>query len=103
MNAPIQAIQSITQTAPLEATSGSTLAAPLTGQDFGQMLAQGVEKVNTELLQAEATTRAFALGEDIPIHQVTYAIEHARLSFELLSQVRTRLVEGYQELLRMQI
>lgn len=103
MNTPVQAIPAITQVDPLVNASTASPAAPVTGAGFGQMLAQGVDQVNTELLQAEAVTRAFATGEDIPIHQVTYAIEHARLSFELLSQVRTRLVEGYQELLRMQI
>ncbi len=103
MSTPVQAIPAVTQVDPLVNASAASPVAPLTGADFGQMLAQGVAQVNTELLQAEAVTRAFATGEDIPIHQVTYAIEHARLSFELLSQVRTRLVEGYQELLRMQI
>lgn len=103
MTHPVQAISPITQADPLEGAAALSQTPSLTGASFGQMLSQGVEQVNTELLQAEAVTRAFATGEDIPIHQVTYAIEHARLSFELLSQVRTRLVEGYQELLRMQI
>lgn len=73
------------------------------GVGFTQMLSDGIEKTNAQLLEADRMTRAFALGEDIPVHQVTFALEQARLSFELMSQVRTRLIESYQEILRMQV
>lgn len=81
------------------------IAAPLRmgGTGFTQMLSEGVERANTQLLEADRLTRAFALGDDIPVHQVTFALEQARLSFELVSQVRTRLIESYQEILRMQV
>jgi flagellar hook-basal body complex protein FliE len=39
----------------------------------------------------------------VPLHQVTYALEEARLSVELAMQVRTRLVESYRELMNMSI
>lgn len=73
------------------------------GVAFGQMLSEGIEQVNHNLLEADRLTRAYALGEDVPIHQVTYALEHARLSFELMMQVRNRLMESYQEIMRMQV
>lgn len=76
---------------------------PLTGASFTRMMSEGIEQTNVQLLEADRMTRAFALGEDIPVHQVTFALEQARLSFELMNQVRTRLVESYQEILRMQV
>lgn len=78
-------------------------AAPVTGASFTRMMSEGIEQTNAKLLEADRLTRAFALGEDIPVHQVTFALEQARLSFELMNQVRTRLVESYQEILRMQV
>lgn len=80
-------------------------AAPLqtTGASFTRMMSEGIEQTNNRLLEADRMTRAFALGEDIPVHQVTFALEQARLSFELMNQVRARLVESYQEILRMQV
>jgi flagellar hook-basal body complex protein FliE len=78
-------------------------AGPVTGSSFTRMMSEGIEQTNAKLLEADQLTRAFALGEDIPIHQVTFALEQARLSFELMNQVRTRLVESYQEILRMQV
>ena len=70
---------------------------------FTRMMSEGIEQTNAKLLEADRLTQAFALGEDIPVHQVTFALEQARLSFELMNQVRTRLVESYQEILRMQV
>ncbi|HYC68873.1 flagellar hook-basal body complex protein FliE [Brevundimonas sp.] len=78
-------------------------AAPATGLSFTRLMSEGVEQTNAKLLEADRLTRAFALGEDIPVHQVTFALEQARLSFELMNQVRTRLIESYQEILRMQV
>lgn len=89
----------------LDAVSAERTAAPsaVSGASFTQMLSDGVAETNAKLLEADRLTRAFALGEDIPVHQVTFALEQARLSFELMNQVRTRLVESYQEILRMQV
>lgn len=70
---------------------------------FGRMLLDGVQGVNQQLTQADAQVAAFALDDSIPVHQVTYALEQARLSFELMLQVRSRLVESYQEIMRMQL
>ena len=103
MTIPIQGVSSITSLNVVDANISPGLTGPASGTSFGQMLTHGVERVNANLLEAESVTRAFAVGEDIPVHQVTFAIEQARLSLELLSQVRTRLVEGFQEILRMQV
>lgn len=80
-----------------------TTAAPTTGVSFTRMMSEGIEQTNAKLLEADRLTQAFALGEDVPVHQVTFALEQARLSFELMNQVRTRLLESYQEILRMQV
>jgi len=47
--------------------------------------------------------KAFALDDSIPVHQVTFALEEARLAVELAMQVRTRLLESYRELMNMQL
>ena len=70
---------------------------------FAQILSQGVEQVNRKVLDADNTLRAFALDDSIPVHQVTYALSQAQLSLELMIQMRTRLVEGYQQLMNMQL
>ena len=74
-----------------------------TARSFAQMLVSGVEQVDQKLVDADAAVRAFVVDDSVPPHQVTFALEEARLSFELMLQVRARLVEGYQEIMRMQL
>ena len=100
---PIEAAGSATAAVPVALPEAIAVARPSGEGSFAQMLSGGVESVNQKLLQADAAATAFALDDSVPLHQVTYALEQARLSFELMLQVRARLVEGYQELMRMQL
>ena len=70
---------------------------------FGDILMSGLRAVDTKVDFAEQLVRQFAVDDSIPVHQVTIALEQARLSVELAMQVRTRLVEGYRELMNMQL
>lgn len=70
---------------------------------FAQSLVDGINGVSDKLTHADGLVRAFALDDSIPVHQVTYALEEARLSFELMLQVRSRLLDGYQQLMNMQL
>ncbi|WP_322966391.1 flagellar hook-basal body complex protein FliE [Sphingomonas fuzhouensis] len=76
-------------------------AAPMGG--FGAMLMNGIGVVDAKLQSADALVRQFAVDDSVPVHHVTMALEEARLSLELAMQVRGRLVEGYRELMNMQL
>ena len=78
-------------------------AGPTRAGSFSSMLLDGVAQANQTLIDAEAATTAFVTDDSIPLHQVTYALEQARMSFELMMQVRNRLTEAYQEIMRMQL
>lgn len=73
------------------------------GASFSQMLIDGIESANRRVTEADSLVRAFAVDQSIPLHQVTFALEEARLSMELMMQVRARLVESYQRMMEMQI
>lgn len=70
---------------------------------FSQRLLAEFEAANSKLVAAEAGLRDLAAGKQGNIHHVMLALEDARLSFQLLAQVRNRVVEAYQDLLRMQV
>lgn len=75
-------------------------AAPAT---FDALLTGGLQAVDAKLARSEALVRQFALDDTVPLHQVTIALEEARLAVEMAMQVRARLVEGYRELMNMQL
>lgn len=89
--------------APVDLMPVAPLPKPAPAGSFSQMLVDGINGVSDKLASADATARAFALDDSVPVHQVTFALEQARLSFELMLQVRSRLLEGYQQLMNMQL
>jgi flagellar hook-basal body complex protein FliE len=90
------------------AISRLALTAPVAPAQAGQagfsdILASGMRHVEGKLATANELVQRFALDDSVPLHQVTFALEEARLSVELAMQVRTRLIESYRELMNMQI
>lgn len=88
---------------PASAIEAGPHATPRSGKSFADMLIEGVENANAKMAEADRLTQAFIVDDNIPVHQVTFALEQARLSLELMLQVRGRLVEGYQQLMNMQL
>ena len=99
---PIEAVGAIAPMNGLAMASPPT-STPRGSSSFGQLLLNGINQVDQQLTTADNLAAAFAVDDTIPPHQVTVALEQARLSLELLLQVRSHLVEGYQEIMRMQL
>ena len=57
-----------------------------------------------EQLQSAANAKVFGLlqGDGVDVHSAMIAVEKADLSFELMMQVRNKIVAAYQEISRMQ-
>jgi flagellar hook-basal body complex protein FliE len=70
--------------------------------DFANWMTQQLNEVNGQIATAERSLVALAAG-DGNLHQVMLDLEKARTAFQLTLQVRNKLIEGYQELMRMQI
>jgi flagellar hook-basal body complex protein FliE len=70
---------------------------------FSSWLQKEIDVANTQLNDADKAIRSYAIGETDNLHQVMMSIAKAKTSFELVVQVRNRLLEGYQEIMRMQV
>jgi flagellar hook-basal body complex protein FliE len=101
---PVAAIPSVGLAA-LDTLAGSqNLALPPAGAtSFSKLLTDGAQKVSDDAFNADRLVHAFALSDAVPVHQVTYALEQARLSMSLMMQVRNHLVEAYQQMMNMQV
>jgi len=76
-------------------------AAPQEG--FGNMLLNQVGNLNNVQAQADGLQQAMAAGDNVDVTQVVVASERAQLSMQLATQVRNRLVDAYNELMRTQM
>lgn len=70
---------------------------------FQQMLGTALGTVSDSLNGADASIRAMAAGEGVPVQDVMIAIEHAHLELQFAVEVRNRLVSAYQSLTNMQL
>ncbi len=87
-------LPSLTQKAP---QPGST------GGSFQGMLSDALSSLDK--LQSDADTSAAKLvsGEQVELHEVLLASEKASLAFQMVVQVRNKVVEAYQDVMRMQV
>ncbi len=70
---------------------------------FQKALGSAIEEINHLQHKADEAVNRLALGEAIDLHDVTIAVEEAHIAFQLAMQVRNKLVEAYQEVMRMQV
>ncbi len=73
------------------------------GQSFGNMIGDFVREVDEKGKVAAAETNKMLLGETDNIHQSMIAMQESGLAFTMLVEVRNKLVQSYQELMRMPV
>ncbi len=83
------------------ASAGALQSAAPAG--FGDMVTQGLANVNRDLMASQVGLQQLALGQVQNLHQTMVQLEQSRLSFQLFMQVRTRLLEAYQDVMKMQV
>src|SRR5713226_207590 len=70
---------------------------------FGSTLGQLVQDVSAKSAAANQAVTGLLAGQNAPLHQAVIAMEEAGVSFQLMVEVRNKLLEAYQELMRMQV
>ena len=76
---------------------------PADGAEFKQYLLDNLNKVNTMQQDAGKMVTQMVMGEEQDITKVMTAMEKASVAFDTLMAVRNKLVESYQEILRMRV
>jgi flagellar hook-basal body complex protein FliE len=82
---------------------GGPAAGTTEGPGFGQVLKDSLEQVNRLQTEADTAITDLATGGPTTLHDTMLALEKADLSFRLMMQVRNKIVEAYQEVVRMQV
>ncbi len=80
-----------------------TIAKNANAPSFAEKLMNEIAFVDNKLTTSEAALQDLTAGKSSNIHHVMLALEDAKLSFQLLVQVRNKLLDGYQDILRMQV
>jgi flagellar hook-basal body complex protein FliE len=70
---------------------------------FGDLVKEFTADVNNLQFEAGHAIDQMVTGEAADVHQVMVAVEQAGIALDLMLEVRNRVMEGYQELIRMQV
>ena len=71
--------------------------------EFQKILSGSIDKLESLNREASDTVQKFLTGENEELHTVALATQKAELAFELGLQVRNKVVDAYQEIMKMQI
>jgi|LAHU01.1.fsa_nt_gb flagellar hook-basal body complex protein FliE len=86
---------------PTPGLSGKPAVGPAV-QSFGDLLGSLVEKVDGLQKSADSAVADVVTGKVTDVHQVAVKMQEAGVAFDLMLGVRNRLMDAYQELMRMQ-
>jgi flagellar hook-basal body complex protein FliE len=98
MAAPISSIGSIAGLAPLQAPGQSSQPGA-----FQNVLESAIRTVESAQNDAGDAVQKFLSGENEEVHSMALAVQKAQISFDLGLQVRNKVVDAYQEIMRMQM
>lgn len=88
-----------TQTTPRAARTGS-VGGP---ESFQASLKSAVREVNDLQSQADKLATKMVTGDLDDVHQAMVAMQKASLALQFAVQVRNKVIEAYQEIMRMQV
>lgn len=72
-------------------------------QSFSEVLSEAINGVDQTMKVSDAKVQQFVAGETDNVHEVMISMQRAKLSFDLMVEIRNKVVETYQEVSRMQI
>jgi flagellar hook-basal body complex protein FliE len=70
---------------------------------FQNLLGNFVNDVSDKQAAASDAVNGLLSGKNVPLHQAMISMEEASVSFQMMVEVRNKLLDSYQELMRMQI
>ena len=73
------------------------------GAAFGNLFSEALGRLNQLQQEADSAATSLAAGEQVDVHDVMIAVQKADLGFQLAIQVRNKLVEAYQEVMRITV
>ncbi|MCL6518668.1 MAG: flagellar hook-basal body complex protein FliE [Armatimonadetes bacterium] len=72
-------------------------------RSFGQSIRDAISEVNRLQTEADQLAKKLAVGDAVEIHQAMIAMQKASTALQFTVQVRNKIIEAYQEIMRMQV
>ena len=83
--------------------SAADLAGAISKPSFPSFLENAIHEIDGTMRSASSEQTKVMTGETNNLHQAMISMQEASVAFSLMVEVRNKLVESYQELMRMQV
>lgn len=70
------------------------------GESFSNILKSALDNVNQDQVNADQSIQDYMSGKETNLHNTLLSLEKAEISFKLMMQVRGKLLEAYQQIMR---
>ena len=88
---------------PENRVQGFTTAEAAPQTSFGEVLKESLADVNDLQVKADHAAEDLAAGRGGELHNVMIQLKEAQVSFEMVMAVRNKIIDAYQEVMRMQV
>ena len=85
------------------AGAANARATPVTGKSFADVMIDSLNEVNRLQTEADAGVQRLLAGETDNVAEVFAASNKAGIAFDLLMEVRNKLLEAYREIQQMRV
>jgi flagellar hook-basal body complex protein FliE len=72
-------------------------------EDFGKFLWKEIKKVDESQKQVQKMLEDLSEGKEVSLSDLALSFSKAEIEFNLLLRVRNKIIDAYQEIMRMQI
>nr|WP_274379960.1 flagellar hook-basal body complex protein FliE [Paenisporosarcina cavernae] len=96
----------MTSALPLNKMTTGTIQQPTpmeSQQQFGAMLKDALSNVNEQQKVSDVLTNKLIRGEQVELHDVMIASQKASITLNATLEIRNKVIEAYQEIMRMSV
>lgn len=83
--------------------NGLSIEEPGNRKSFSELLASSITEVNGLQQEANKAIQNLVTGKSKNLHETMLAVEKAEIAFKTMNQIRSKVIDAYKEVMRMQI
>lgn len=99
----IDGINGLIASSAFNATNATPGAASADADAFTDALSKAIENTSQQMDRADTYAQALAAGEPVSLHDTMLAVEKADLSVRTFVSVKSKAIDAYKEIMRMQM
>ena len=96
-------LESFNELDPKHLGNGLSIEEPGSKKSFSELLASSITEVNGLQQEANKAIQNLVTGKSKNLHETMLAVEKAEIAFKTMNQIRSKVIDAYREVMRMQI